>query len=70
MVSVDHGTLAVGAIDKGKEVIASQQQMIEENIQTTKVIHEVTNSFMAHTERIEEMAKVMLISQRKQIYWH
>ena len=58
-VSVDHGKLAVGAIDKGKEVIASQQQMIEENIQTTKVIHEVTNSFMAHTERIEEMAKVV-----------
>ncbi|MGE7114361.1 methyl-accepting chemotaxis protein [Lysinibacillus sp. NPDC047702] len=58
-VSVDHGKLAVGAIDKGKEVISSQQEMIEENIQTVKVIHDVANTFMEHTARIEEMAGVV-----------
>lgn len=58
-VSVDHGNLAVGAIDKGKEVISSQQQMIEENINTVKVIHDVANTFMEHTARIEEMAGVV-----------
>ncbi|MGE7673456.1 methyl-accepting chemotaxis protein [Lysinibacillus sp. NPDC094403] len=58
-VSVDHGKLAVGAIDKGKEVISAQQEMIEENIKTVNVIHDVANTFMEHTARIEEMAGVV-----------
>lgn len=58
-VSVDHGKLAVDMIDKGKEVLVSQQQMIEENIQTTTVIRDVTNTFMEHTASIEEMARVV-----------
>ncbi|GLC87233.1 methyl-accepting chemotaxis protein [Lysinibacillus piscis] len=57
--SVQHGQQVVGAVDKGKNVIHVQQQMIEENIQTTQMINEVTSTFMRHAADIGEMAKVV-----------
>lgn len=45
------------AIQKSQQAIALQQTLIQENMNTTTVINEVSNKFLEHTAQIEKMAK-------------
>lgn len=57
--SVTRSKEAVLAISKGQQAIHLQQELIEENIQTSQSINEVTRRFLEHIGHIEGMAKAV-----------
>lgn len=57
--SVLHSEEAAKAIQMGQEAIITQQQLIEENVNTTNLIKDSTKTFVEYTGNIENMAKAV-----------
>lgn len=57
--AVQRSEQASEAIANSQRAIAMQQTLIQENIETTNTIHEVSVKFLEHTSQIETMAKVV-----------
>lgn len=57
--SVARSEQAANAITKSQQAIALQQDLIQENMETTSVINEVSVNFLQQTGQIEMMAKVV-----------
>lgn len=57
--SVSRSNQAAEGIAQSQQIITQQQSLIQENIDTTKTIHDVSVKFLAHTSAIENMAKVV-----------
>ena len=57
--SVARSEQAANAIAKSQQAIALQQDLIQENMETTSVINEVSVNFLQQTGQIEMMAKVV-----------
>lgn len=57
--SVARSSQAAEAIVASQQAIAHQQLLIQENVETTQTIHDVSAKFLAHTRDIEMMAKVV-----------
>lgn len=57
--SVQRSEQAANAIDHSQKAIAHQQALIQENIDTTNTIHNVSIKFLEHTSQIEMMARVV-----------
>lgn len=57
--SVQRSAQASSAIEHSQQAIALQQSLIQENIETTNNIHQVSVKFSEHASAIETMAKVV-----------
>lgn len=57
--SVQRSEDAAKAIEQSQKAIQLQQSLIEENIQTTTKINQVSEQFLEHTTQIEKMAQVV-----------